>query len=515
MKKEMKKIYFYAVTLLCMTAGLQSCQLESEVYDAINAGMYPATARDARDLVTANAYGPFQNNEYSGALNVASGMLLMSDVATDYFYCSWNNPAWNDKVWANFDKMQSYTTKGWNNLNAISKMTLCIDRIEGIDMDASLKNRYIGELRCGRGFMAFLVWDSYGPIIVADLETLKNPLEEKILPRLSEEETRQFIETELTEAAKVLPGSYKKGDADYGRFTAGLCHALLMKFYMQSRQWGKAIAEGRELMKSEYGYTLVTDKGGETTAYANIFTQANEKNTETIWAVNCEEGYQIHLWYPHALPGNLVESPQGSFTGGWGGYKMLWDFFKTFEPDDERTSVIISEYSTGSETYNETSKGVGGNSLADGVVPLKYKIEPNVGDHCVTDWIIYRYADVLTLLAEAIVHDGNAVTGEAIGLLNQVRTRAGLPAYISADFSGVADFIDKLLWERAHEFWFEGCRRQDLIRNDKYVEVMAKKCTDNGMADIISGRGTQFHVFPLPESVIIEGQGQIKQNEGY
>ena len=36
---------------------------------------------------------------------------------------------------------------------------------------------------------------------------------------------------------------------------------------------------------------------------------------------------------------------------------------------------------------------------------------------------------LLTLLAEAIVREGNTVTTEAINLLNQVRTRAGLTAY--------------------------------------------------------------------------------------
>lgn len=499
-----------------LMTGFQSCELESEVYDSINTTMYPVSLRDAQDLVTANAYGPFQNNDYSGAFNIATGVLLTADIATDYGYCSWGGNVWEGLQWGNFDKSENRnTTFQWTRLNNISKMTLTIDRIRNLDIDQERKEQFIAELRCGRGFMAFLVYDMHGPIIVADLETLKSPLDEKILPRLSEEETRSYIETELLEAARILPKNYKKGDSDYGRFTAGLCHTILMKFYMQTKQWDKAIAEGRELMKPEYGYSLVQEKGAESSAYANIFTAANEKNVETIWAVNCMEGFQYHLWYPHALPSNLRSSAQGSFGGGWGGYKMLWSFFNTFEPGDERTQTIISEYSNGSATLNEANKGSGANSLAHGVIPLKYKIEANVGDHCVTDWIIYRYADVLTLLAEAIVHKGNEVTPEAVDLLNRVRTRAGLPAYDISVFSNAAGFIDKLLWERAHELWFEGCRRQDLIRNDKYIEFISKKCIDNGITDVITGKGTDFHIFPLPESVIIEGQGLIKQNPGY
>ena len=161
----------------------------------------------------------------------------------------------------------------------------------------------------------------------------------------------------------------------------------------------------------------------------------------------------------------------------------------------------------------ETNKGVGSNSLQDGVIPLKYKIESNnAGNQCQTDWIVYRYADVLTLLAEAIVREGNTVTTEAINLLNQVRTRAGLIAYTASSFSSARDFLDKLLIERAHEFYFEGCRRQDLIRDGSYVATMKQKCTDYGQVSIVN---ENYHRFPIPESAIIAGQGIIKQNPGY
>ncbi len=38
---------------------------------------------------------------------------------------------------------------------------------------------------------------------------------------------------------------------------------VLLKFYMQTKQWDKAITEARELQKPEYKYALVTDKGAE------------------------------------------------------------------------------------------------------------------------------------------------------------------------------------------------------------------------------------------------------------
>ncbi len=484
----MKKIYFYIVTFVGIIWGMQSCSLESEDYSQVSSSIYPTTESDAFDLVTANAYGGFRNNSYDGAFNSATGFHLLGDMATDFGLCSWGEGDWGPLEYANFQNQDGARNprRNWEPyLPWISRMELTIDRINQIDMNEDLKKRYIAELECGQGFMAFLLWDFYGPIIVADVETLKKPQEEIILPRQSNEQTIAYIESKLKNSMPYLAKSYDKTDTDYGRFTQGLCHMVLLKLYMQTHQWDKAIAEGQELMKSDYGYALVTDAGASTSAYANIFTSANEGNKETIWAVNCLREYQAHLWYPHVI--------------SWGGYKITHDFYKTFEEGDERVQVITD------------------NGAADGVLPVKYDMVDRVGDNCYTDWIVYRYADAITLLAEALVHKGGAVTQEALDLLNQVRTRAGLDAYKLTDFSNTADFIDKLLWERAHELWYEGCRRQDLIRNNKYVETMAKKCVAFGRTDYITGLGTNAHLFPLPSSAINEGKkgGFDYQNPGY
>lgn len=484
----MKKINFCIIIFVCFVLGMQSCSLDSENFSEVSSDLYPTTERDAFDLVTGNAYAGFQNNDYDGAFNAATGFHLLGDMATDFGLCSWGEGDWGPLEYANFQNPDGARNprRNWETyLPWISKMELTIDRIKNMDINEDLKKQYIAELECGQGFMAFLIWDFYGPIILADLETLKKPQEEIILPRQTNEQTIQYIETKLRAGIGTLAKSYDKGNDDYGRFTEGLCHMLLLKLYMQTKQWDKAIAEGRELMKSEYGYQLVTDAGNADNAYANIFTSANEGNRETIWAVNCLREYQSHLWYPHVV--------------SWGGYKITYDFYNTFEEGDHRISVIDN---TGA---------------ADGVLPLKYDMVDRVGDNCYTDWIVYRYADAITLLAEAIVHQGGAVTQEAVDLLNQVRTRAGLNAYQLTDFKGKDDFVDKLLWERAHELWYEGCRRQDLIRNNKYVETMAKKCVAFGRTDYISSLGTNAHLFPLPSSAINEGKkgGFDYQNPGY
>ena len=118
----------------------------------------------------------------------------------------------------------------------------------------------------------------------------------------------------------------------------------------------------------------------------------------------------------------------------------------------------------------------------------------------------------MTLLSEAIVRRGNAVTQEAVDLLNMVRTRAGLNAYNIGDFKDARDFLDKLLMERAHELYYEGCRRQDLIRDGSYIDAIKQKCKDAGQTTLVS---ENYLRFPLPQKVINEGQGQIEQNPGF
>lgn len=78
---------------------------------------------------------------------------------------------------------------------------------------------------------------------------------------------------------------------------------------------------------------------------------------------------------------------------------------------------------------------------------------------------VIRYAEVLLNYAEAIVKSGNAVTQQAVDLLNAVRTRSYADGgYTLADFANVAAFQQALMDERSIEFLGEGIRNMDLLR---------------------------------------------------
>lgn len=75
-------------------------------------------------------------------------------------------------------------------------------------------------------------------------------------------------------------------------------------------------------------------------------------------------------------------------------------------------------------------------------------------------WIVYRYADILLMKAEALSQLSQF--DEALDLLNEIRDRADVPLLDLAD-SKIA-FEDAILNERALEFAFEGKRWFDLLR---------------------------------------------------
>ena len=79
---------------------------------------------------------------------------------------------------------------------------------------------------------------------------------------------------------------------------------------------------------------------------------------------------------------------------------------------------------------------------------------------------ILRYADVLLSRAEAL-NEISGPTPEAINLINQVKGRSHAKLLVLADYNQTT-LRDAILQERGWEFFYEGKRRADLIRMNKY-----------------------------------------------
>lgn len=497
----MKNILKYLLAGVIVSPLLYSCEdgLKSEIFDAYNTTVFPKTEEDVNTLLVGGVYAPFRSNQFEGLFCSSNrGIHIYSDMCTDIGDCAWQDVYWFDLINVNFNTNQ---TEGApliyrNNISYVTRMSNIIRTIESMStISEENKRQKIAQARCGRGWLCYILYDMFGGIQIPTIESMDNPADNIIIPRSSAEETARYIEEDMLYAAKNLPAVIPYGNPDYGRFTGGLAYTVLMKLYMHDGRWDDAVEIGNELMKPEYGYDLVPE-------YKDIFTLANEGNKETIWACTEDRGINTQLWLSEVLMAAYPSKNQN--IQRWGGYKMPWSFYHTFEAGDKRLETICAEFTSHAGVHYDERNG-----MTKGALPVKYEEDPNdTGSGSEIDWIVFRYADVLTLQAEAIARSKNAVTEDAVKLLNRVRVRAGLKSYSVSDFGGVDSFLDAILAERGHELWFEGCRRSDLIRHGKFVAYakLYKK----------SRTAAPHHVlFPIPQEIISEGRGLVIQNPGY
>ena len=129
----------------------------------------------------------------------------------------------------------------------------------------------------------------------------------------------------------------------------------------------------------------------------------------------------------------------------------------------------------------------------------KYEVDRtafNDGKSPDNDIVLFRYADVLLMKAEAEVRNGENGDRE----LNLVRSRSGM-GYRTAT-------LDNILAERLMELMWEGWRRNDLIRFDRFHQSYDQRTAPATEAD------RHTIVFPIP-SRALDLNEKLKQNKGY
>lgn len=129
----------------------------------------------------------------------------------------------------------------------------------------------------------------------------------------------------------------------------------------------------------------------------------------------------------------------------------------------------------------------------------KYEVDRNAyndGKSPDNDIVLFRYADVLLMKAEAEVRNGESGDAE----MNKVRSRSGM--------GNKSATLDNILSERLMELMWEGWRRNDLIRFRRFHQSYDQRTAPQSEAD------RHTIVFPIP-SRILELNKNMKQNKGY
>jgi len=206
--------------------------------------------------------------------------------------------------------------------------------------------------------------------------------------------------------------------------------------------------------------------------YANIFTPGNKNNAESIFELqylgsvpNLSSNF-MYQFAPFNSGTNVTQDPGTnlSFTSGWN--TPTKDLIDAYETGDVRKDVSLAEgFQNGATFVN-----------APYIKKYNYGfIQPGQTN---VNFPIIRYADVLLMIAECLNEQAFVANGEAFNLLNQVRTRAQLPAKTSGNatpalnVTSQAAFRDAIFQERKVELAFENHRWYDLVRSGNAVTVM-------------------------------------------
>nr|WP_281257032.1 RagB/SusD family nutrient uptake outer membrane protein [Nonlabens arenilitoris] len=185
------------------------------------------------------------------------------------------------------------------------------------------------------------------------------------------------------------------------------------------------------------------------------------------------------------------------------------------EPDGMGGTVEVQRFNYGDWRYFYSRQG-GYNGL--GSIPIGEAKTGKWGDSVfpanedITDVVLYRFVDMLLLLAE-IEHKLNPTDAAVpLGIINQIRIARQLPLATTTEFGATPDErLDYILDERQLELYGEAKRWWDLLRNDKAISTMTPIIQSRGVTVPLTQERLKWPIFfeHLIENPL------LNQNTGY
>jgi len=427
-----------------------------------------------------------------------------------------------------------------------------VDLVPG--MDPALKNRRKAEMRFIRASIYFRLINFYGavPFFTKDISLD----EANTLARTPKATILNFIHQELDEIIPLLPKKENLAAAERGRITKGAACAFQARAYLYENNWAKTIEYCQKLMTNagEFGaYSLFPN-------YAGVFTAANEYNAEVIldygyvpslkmWskfydAAPLSVGARLNAYAPLqglvnsylTLNGLAIDKdPSYSATnpyvnrdprmastivfhgGKWtnfnGTESTIYIRPRTGTTDTEKLDNYVSASS------NSTSTGYYIKKYYDQTATATFDSGLNI--------IMYRYADILLMYAEAKFELGQLDETVWNQTIKSIRTRAGFTANAALNFpSGLAnaDMRTLIRNERRSELALEGLRYFDITRWKSGSEflngyVYGAKFINNNTEDIrLDNRKfdeTRDYLWSVPRSQMDLNNNLQPNNPGY
>ena len=537
MKYLLRPLFF--LTILTLTGCL-----DENSKDSLDEQHTYTTERDVYVNAVATLYNYIGSDKDSeGLQGTYRGVYDYNTFTTDEAIIPVRGVDWYDGVfWADLythnwaeDSKPLYDT--WKYLYKVivfsNDALTTIDKHKQLLTDEQYK-AYRAEVRAIRALYYYYLMDMFGniPLVTTAGESTENA------EQASRPEVYRFIVKELQEVTPLLPAGHSNLlGKNYGRVTRSVANFLLAKLMLNGEVYSDAdwtdnqqpngkqtyfTISGQQMniwQACKYYCDKVTADGFTLAAdYLSNFSVNNENSPENIFTIPLDKHlYKNQFQY---LFRSRHYSHGGAFgTGSENGACATISTVKTFgygtKNVDKRYAYNLYSDTVrvdGNIIYLENGKPLVYMPLAvelnltnspyiktAGARMAKYEVDRNAfndGKSPDNDIVLFRYADVLLMKAEAAVRNGENGNTE----LNLVRSRSGMGNRTAT--------LDNILAERLMELMWEGWRRNDLIRFNRFhqsYDLRTAPATETDRHTI---------VFPIP-SRALDLNEKLKQNKGY
>ena len=573
----MKKI-LYIICAISVICGFTACNsfLDEHTPQGVLSDEQVKTPENAEAMVV-SAYAIFTSAE-----DINSSFSMWNfDVRSDDAYKGGNGTSDGD-VFHQLEVQQGVLTTNWNIndmwvrlYNCISRVNSAIALLNTTGDDFKMKSQRLAEMKYLRAYAHFLLKRLYKNIpFVVDENLTYQQYNELSNTEYTNDEGWQVIIDDLMEAYNTLPATQE----DKGRPTKAAAAAFLAKVYLykayrqddaKSNQITSIDKTDLEKVIEFTNPTLFANYDLEKDIHNNFRPEEQYENgIESIWAIqysrNDGSTYGNLNWSYGLIPPNIP----GATDGGCDFYKPSQNLVNAFHTGDNGLPLLDNfnqkKYDKATDNADprlfltvgmpglpymfnknfmmeETSIWSRSNGLYGYYVTLKQNVDPAlIGEYLIKGsyWassmnrIVFRYADVLLMRAEAYAQLGNA--DQAIALVNQIRSRAagstqmisgyqgsyGVKMYV-ANYKGSfskEDVIKIVKMERRLELAMESERFFDLVRWGDAATVLNKYYAEEiGSCAIYSNAhftANKDEYLPIPFSQIAASNGHYTQNIG-
>ena len=512
------------LTLLLGGLTLTSCNLDEPTYGQTTNDSFYKTQTEVLGALT-GAYLQLRTtwNEY--ALN----FYFVGDCSTDDALKGGGSDGDRAEV-QELDNFTTSTTNGevgrrWEILyRLVNRCNEVIHYAPGAQGDATTLTRYANEAKALHAFVYYELVTTFG-----DVPLLTEPMTpEQILatPRTPADSVWAQIISDCTDAEALPAKGQDSADEQY-HVTRGFAKAMLAKSYMFRQDYVDAEKVLHEIIEVDKDYALLPD-------YGLNWTPAYENSSESVFEIpNKMDPNTPTLATGTNVPHYFTSRTDAQYQG-YGFHVPTKDLHAAFDADDPRQTYVFTQ--TG-DHYIGDAYDQDNSQSATGYNDYKLTV-PQVEKQGYDCWMIpyniriIRYSDLLLLYAEALNENGKSA--QALTYLNMVRRRARntnpmdprkdkqayVPVVTATTLPDITttsqDELRQIIrHERRVELAMEGWRRDDLMRQKRFGQVMREYAKKYNVEKGVKFNDNRDYLLPIPQSEIDKSNGMLKQNPGY